>query len=220
MNRCCAVLIGILVSASLCYGQASSVPGQAAPHVVAQGSFPVKVMKTLDSSKLKDGDAVQLETVGSFKLVDGSVVPKGTKVEAHVATAKARSKGDPESQLTLTFSKLQVAGKDVMINGAVQAVYPPVEEATPNMANAGTSQGGSGAGAGSGGVGITNANNGSNMETSNAQGVMNLKATGVQGIHGLSLDNGAITSKGKNIKLGGGVRMVVHADFLEQAQKL
>lgn len=214
MKRFCVALSGILLSMSWCYGQAASAPAQAAGHVVAQGSFPVKITKTLDSSKLKDGDSVQLETAGGFKLVDGTVVPKGTKIEGKVVMAKARSKGDPESQLTLTFSRIGLGEKEVMINGTVQAVFPPVEEESPNMANAGTSQGGSGAGGGSGGVGITNSTPGSNMESSNSQSVMNLKATGVQGMHDLSLDNGVITSKGKNVKLGGGVRMVVHADFL------
>jgi len=225
MKRLGVVLSGILLGATLCYGQTSTAPAQAAGHVVAQGSFPVQVVKTLDSSKLKDGDTVQLETTGSFKLLDGTVVPKGTKVEGKVVMAKARSKGDPESQLTLTFSKLKIGEKEIMINGSVQAVYPPAEEPEgPNMATAGTSQGGSMGGVGPGGaptgvnpggIGITNAKTGSNTESSsNSQAVMNLKATGVQGIHGLSLDNGAITSKGKNVKLGDGVRMVVHADFL------
>lgn len=213
MKKFGIVFLGALLLATLSFSQASSA--QAAGHVVAQGSFPVKIVKTLDSSKLKDGDTVQLETAGSFKLVDGTLVPKGTKVEGKVVMAKARSKGDPESQLTLTFSKIGVGEKEVMINGTVQAVYPPAEEPMgPNMATAGTSQGGSGAGGGSGGVGITNSKPGSNMESSNSQDAVNLKAAGVQGMHGLSLDNGAITSKGKNVKLGDGVRMVVHADFL------
>ena len=216
MQRLVVVLLGILLGATLCYGQTSSAPAQGAGHVVAQGSFPVKVVKTLDSSKLKDGDPVQLETAGSFKLVDGTLVPKGTKVEGKIVMAKARSKGDPESQLTLAFSKIDLSGKDGMINGSVQAVYPPAEEAEgPNMATAGTSQGGSMGGVSPGGIGITNAKSGSNTESSsNSQAVINLKAAGVQGMHGLSLDNGVITSKGKDVKLGGGVRMVVHADFL------
>lgn len=215
MKRFLAILAGMLLAASLCYGQAASTPAQAAAHVVAQGSFPVKIMKTLDSSKLKVGETIQIETAGSFKLIDGTLVPKGTKVEGKVALSKARSKGDPESQLTLTFSKIELSGKEVMINGAVQAVYPPFEEETPNMANAGTSQGGSMKGVNPSGIGITGADAGSNTESaSNSQNVMNLKAAGVQGMHDLSLDKGVIMSKGKNVKLGGGVRMIINADFL------
>ncbi len=209
------VLLGILLSSTLLFSQAASAPAQAGA-AVGHGSFPAKVSKTLDSSKLKDGDAFEVETAGSFKLADGTLVPKGSKITGHVTTAKARSKGDSDSQLTLAFEKLNISGgKQLSIKGAVQAVYPPAEEpAGPNMASAGTSQGGSGAGGGSGGVGITNSNPGSNMESSGGQAVMDMKASGVQGVHDLSLDNGVLTSKGKNVKLNGGVRLVVRADIL------
>ena len=50
----------------------------------------------------------------------------------HVTAAKARSKGDPESQLTLAFDKLNVAnGKQLSVKGAVQAVFPPPDEVGP-----------------------------------------------------------------------------------------
>lgn len=37
---------------------------------------------------------------------------------------------------------------------------------------------------------------------------------GVQGIHGLELSNGVLSSQGKNVKLGNGVRMIVRVDIL------
>ncbi len=194
----------------------SSAPAQA-PAAVGHGAFPVKVSKTLDSSKLKQDDAIEVETAGSFKLADGTLVPKGSKLEGRVVSAKARSKGDPASELTLAFDKLNIqGGKKLSLKGTVQAVLPPAEEPMgPNMATAGTSQGGSGAGGGSGGVGLTNTKNGSNMESSSVpQAAMDTKAVGVQGMHDLQLDNGVLTSKGKNVKLGGGVRMIVHVDIL------
>ena len=56
---------------------------------------------------------------------------------------------------------------------------------------------------------------GSNMESSgNAQAAMDPKAVGVQGIHDLELNDGVLTSKGKNVKLGNGVRMIVRVDIL------
>ena len=36
---------------------------------------------------------------------------------------------------------------------------------------------------------------------------------GVQGIHNLELNDGVLTSKGKNVKLGDGVRMIVRVDI-------
>lgn len=223
MKRFGIALSGILCSASLCFGQAASAPGQSVPHVVAQGAFPVKVLKTLDSSKLKQDETIEVETAGIFKLTDGTLVPKGSKLMGRVVTAKARSKGDSDSELTLAFGKLSIpGGKEFALTGTVQAVYPPAEEpAGPNMATAGTSRGGSvvgsalGGAINSGAVGITDAMAGSNPESSSqAQQVVNVKATGVQGMHDLSLDKGVIMSKGKNVKLGGGARIVVHADFL------
>lgn len=218
MKLFAAVPVGILLFASLAFGQASSGPAQASPAAVGHGAFPVKVTKTLDSSKLKEGDSIEVETAGSFKLPDGTLVPKGSKLTGRVTAAKARSKGDSVSELTLVFDKLNVlGGKQLSLKGMVRAIFPPAEEpAGPNMSTMGTSAGGSaggsalGAASQSGGVGITDTHN----DTPKPQTVMDVKATGVQGMHDLQLENGVVTSKGKNVKLNGGVRMVVQADFL------
>jgi len=221
MSRVSVALVAL--GASLCFGQAVAFAQNAAtPAITGHGPIPVKVAKTLDSSKLKEGDPVEFETAGSFKLPDGTLVPKGSRVVGHVVAAKARSKGDPDSELTLSFDKLNVSGgKQLSLKGEVQAVYPPAEEPMgPNMATAGTSRGGSmtgspmGGGVSPGGVGVTDSNSGSSMESKDSQTVMNMKATGVQGMHDLSLQNGVLTSKGKNVKLGGGVRLVVSAEIL------
>jgi len=217
MNRFAIGFVGFLLAASLCFGQAAAAPATVAA-AVGHGAFPVKTTKTLDSSKLKQGDVIEVETSGSFKLPDGTVVPKGSKLEGRVVSSKARSKGDPDSELTLAFDRLNIqGGKQLALKGAVQAVYPPADEPMgPNMSTAGTSAGGSGAGASptAAGVGLTNTKNGSNMESSStAQSVIDVKATGVQGIDNLQLDNGVLTSKGKNVKLSGGVRMIVHVDI-------
>jgi hypothetical protein len=225
MNRLAIGFIGSLLTASLCFGQAAATPAPAAA-VVGHGAFPVKTTKTLDSSKLKENDIIEVETSGSFKLPDGTLVPKGSKIQGHVVSSKARSKGDSDSELTLAFDKLNIlGGKQLALKGGVQAVYPPADEPTgPNMATMGTSQGGSAGGAGSpgsapanpGGVGLTNTKNGSNMQSSSTgQLAVDPKATGVQGLDNLQLDGGVLTSKGKNVKLGGGDRMIVKADIMQ-----
>src|SRR5665811_2110719 len=110
MNRIGIVVLGAVCAASFCYGQGStSAPAQAVPTAVGHGAFPVKIIKTLDSSKLKEDDTVEVETVGAFKLPDGTLVPKGSELTGRVVAAQARSKGDPESQLTVTFVKLNIA---------------------------------------------------------------------------------------------------------------
>ena len=224
MNRLGIVLLGAVFAASFCYGQGStSAPAQAVPTAVGHGAFPVKVIKTLDSSKLKDGDAVEVETAGAFKLPDGTLVPKGSKLTGHVTAAKARSKGDPESQLTLTFVKLNIVnGKELSIKGVVQAVFPePDQEMDPSIRGAATTAAGGAAGGATSGAGgasvgiVTDSKSGSNANSdSRAQNAVTPLSVGVHGMDNLQLDNGVLTSKGKNVKLGSGVRMVVHIDIL------
>ena len=224
MNQFIVGCLGILLATSCCFGQ-TTAPGTSKS--IGQGAFPVKITKTLDSSKLKEGEAIQAETAGSFKLPNGTLIPKGSKMAGHIVLAKARSKGDPESQMTIAFDNLTVGGEQLPIKGTIQAVYPPAEEPQgPNMATAGTSNGGSmgGAGAGGGlsgvnpgGIGITNAKSGSDTQSSsNPQSVIDPKAMGVQGMHDLQLENGVLSSNGKNVKLGSGVRLVVHVEILPQ----
>ena len=216
MKRIGIAVLGVMLAGALCYGQATmSAPAQAAPAATGHGAFPVKVVKALDSSKLKEGDAVVVETAGSFKLPDGTLVPKGSKLEGQVTAAKARSKGDSDSQLNVSFSKLDIVnGKQIPIKGTVQAVFPPAEEATPMMAGKATGAAGGGYGDSATVGTVTNDKSGSNMESSNSEPAGNPKSVGVQGIHDLDLDNGVLTSKGKNVKLSGGVRMIVHVDIL------
>lgn len=210
MNRMIVMVLGGVLAASLCYGQGST----SAPTAVGHGAFPVKVMKTLDSSKLKEGDTIEVETSGSFKLADGTLVQKGSKLTGQVVAAKARSKGDPESELTLTFDKLNVTnGKQMSVKGMIQAVFPPPDDVDPQMA--GKASGAAGGGYTGATVGtVTNNQSGSNMESSgNSQPAMNPKSVGVQGVHGLELKDGVLSSRGKNVKLGNGVQMIVHVDI-------
>jgi hypothetical protein len=212
MNRIAVVILGAVLAASLCFGQSAS----SAPAAISHGAFPVKVAKTLDSSKLKEGDTVEVQTAGSFKLADGTLVPKGSKLTGHVTASKARAKGDQDSQLALTFDKLNVAnGKQLSVKGMVQAVFPPAEEAEPQMAGKATA-GAGGSSLGGGEIGtVTDAKNGSNMQSSaQAEPAMDPKSMGVQGMHGLELNDGVLSSKGKNVKLGDGVRMIVRVDIL------
>jgi hypothetical protein len=225
MHRITVLFVGVLFLTSLCFSQASSP----APAAIGHGAFPVKLTKTLDSSKLKEGDSVELETSGSFKLPDGTLVPKGSKVTGHVTDAKARSKGDPGSELTISFDKLNISGgKQLAVKGTVQAVFPPPDEQLdPSITGAATTAAGgsrsaglgSGASAG-GGAGsnmgtVTQTKSGANMQSSaGGQPEMTPKSEGVQGMGDLQLDNGMLTSKGKQVKLGNGVRMIVRVDIL------
>ena len=224
MARINLAAIVVLFAGLLCIGQAvaQTAPQAAAPAAIGHGSFPVKVTKTLDSSKLKEGDAIEVETSGSFKLPDGTLVPKGSKMFGHVTVAKAKSKGDPQSELSISFDKLNIAnGKQLAVKGAVQAVFPPADEPDPGLPATSSHQGGNGMGI-SGGTAVpppdykptTDIKTGVATEAGpGVAPVSDPKATGVHGFGNLSLADGVLTSKGKNVKLGNGVQMIVHVDI-------
>jgi hypothetical protein len=220
MKRVSAVALIALFASLMCSGQAAPSAPPSAPAAVLtavrHGAFPVKLTKSLDSSKLKEGDAVEVETVGSFKLPDGTLVPKGSKLAGHVVASQARSKGDAKSQLSVVFDKLNVAnGKQLSVKGLVQAVFPPAEEAAPLMA--GKASGAAGGGYTGPTVGtVTNDRSGSNTTAdSKPEPTTDPKAVGVHGIHDLELgQDGSFFSGGKHVKLDSGVRMAVRVDIL------
>jgi hypothetical protein len=220
MNRFVVAFLGMLLVPTLCFGQASSSAPQAASAAVGHGSFPIKLIKTLDSSKLKEGDSVEVETSGSFKLADGTLVTKGSKLAGHVSAAKARSKGDAESQLTISFDTLYILnGRQLPVKGKVQAVFPPADEPMPEVPRASTSPGVNGLSGGAGSITpdykpMTEIKTGVNDSSRKADQVTDPKSVGVHGFDNLQLDNGVLSSKGKNVKLGGGVRMIIYVDIL------
>jgi hypothetical protein len=217
MKRMFIAFLGIALAAMLSVGQDStSAPAHSATGAASNhGAIPVKVEKTLNSSKLRQDDTVELETAGSFKLADGTLVPKESKLLGHVVTATARSKGDPESKLTLAFNAVILpGGKSFSLKGSVQAVFPPADEIDPGVASASTTPGGA-AQVMEPSYRPTDIKSGSDVKNSQAQPEVNPKSVGVQGIDGLQLENGALTTKGKSVKLGSGVRMIVHIDIFE-----
>ena len=230
MNRVAIVICSIVFAAAACYSQDSAQAPAQAP-AIGHGSFPLKLSKTLDSSKLKEGEAVEAETSGSFKLADGTLVPKGSKVTGHVVLAQARSKGDAQSQLTVAFDKLSILkGKDLSLKGKIQAVYPPADEQDPGMptstvAKGGVPMGGVGGGANAGvststsataspGYQPTQVSSGSSSSGGHSEPAADPKSVGVHDMGNLDLEDGVLRSKGKNVKLGSGVRLIVHVDIL------
>ena len=104
--------------------------------VVAHGVFPVKVTRTLDSSRLRRGDRIEAETAGSFRMPDGTLVPKGSRLTGHVTVAKARSKRDRTSELGIVFDTVTLENDGTMaLRAVVQALYPPQEETDPGVVN-------------------------------------------------------------------------------------
>jgi hypothetical protein len=191
--------------------------GTAGPQKLGHGAFPVKVIKPLDSSRLKPGDIVDFKTAGVFVLPSGTRVPERAKVTGHVTEAKARSKGDSQSDLAVVFDQISLAnGKQLTVKGMIQAVGPSTPEDYATVANGPTMGKSSGPG-GAGWTPTTDIKSGSNMQVvNNSSPLLTPQSTGVQGIRGLQLaSDGVLTSDGKQVKLDTGVRIIVRGEILE-----
>jgi hypothetical protein len=192
---------------------------------------------SLDSKKVKPGDAVNARTASDLKTNDGrTVLPKDTKIVGHVTQASARGAGQPESSLGLVFDKaILKSGQEIPLNAAVQAVGAPPASYFDNQAPAGEPLGGSRPTAPGGGVqsgstasrggsingasstpnGIGDPSVGANPpETGNANaGRWDANTRGVVGLRNLSLNSegqgSVIKSTGKNVHLDKDTRLLL-----------
>ncbi len=112
----------------------------------------------------------------------------------------------------MTFDKLNVAnGKQLSVKGTVQAVFPAPDE----QMDASAHQGGPGTVPAPDDKPTTDIKTGIATETaSRVPPASDPKATGVHGFDNLSLEDGVLSSKGKNVKLGSGVQLIVRVDIL------
>ena len=174
-----------------------------------QGVFPCALEKSLDSKKAKDGDPVVCQTSKGMRDQSGRLIPSGTKIMGHVTQAQARSKGDSQSSLAMVFDKIELSkGNDIPIKGTLQAVGPAFSGGPdtgpaypPGM------RGGSA-------VATQQATLGKEGGThAAAAGPLSGDSKGAVGVKGLEMDdNSVLTSPGKEVKLDGGMQMVVRAE--------
>jgi hypothetical protein len=175
--------------------------------------MPVELTKSLDSKKLKEGDAVPGRIAADLRMKDGTQIPRGSKVTGHVTEAKARSKGDPQSALGIVFDKISLpSGKDIAIKGEIQAVAPNpnagAQQSSPGVM-AGLAGNDSGMSAG------TSAPPMPSTPTSPQEGrpILNGQSKGVVGFHNLELgQNSVLVSTGKNVSLDSGTQLMLQVE--------
>jgi hypothetical protein len=244
MKRFCVLAVFAALSISICFAQdddssqtsgdlaerpqpAQAQPAPTNPDNVIKGSFPVQLEKTLDSSKLKEGDTVICKTVTEVHSRSGWMIPSGAKVIGHVTQAQARVKGDAESTLTIEFDKIEY-GKDeeIPMKGTFQAIGPSLGERQLDTAaephEMGVASRG-GANRGLDGNIPPPANGGSNpLSTGSTQTsgpvsgtpVLRSDSQGVLGVKNLQMSSdGKLTSAGKEVKLDSGMQILIHAEI-------
>jgi hypothetical protein len=112
-----------IMAPAVAHAQASS-----AAMTPAQPAMPLleaKFEKNLDSKSAKIGDPVSAKTLKTYKLPDGSTLPKGSKLIAKVVTVQSKKQGNGTSMLTFRFDEAQLSGGEtVPIHGEVVAIGP------------------------------------------------------------------------------------------------
>lgn len=210
MNLWFASTIFVALAISVCRGQSPSPAGHplqaamqsSAPAGQQHGIFQVELARALDSKKLKQGDVVEAKVLSEVRLSEGTRIPLGSKVIGHVTEAKARSKGDAESQLAIVFDKIsRPGGEDTTVKAVIQALAP--------NPNADVTTGG---GIGYGGMSETMEKPPTPSQGTRSVPLLTDQSTGVLGIKNLELgSDGVLTSSGKEVKLDSGTRVLLNA---------
>ncbi len=212
----------------------SATNEQNAAHISPGSIIPVRLAKTVDAKKAKQGDEVVATVPGDLKSTTGQiVVPKDTKIIGHVTEAQKRSKEQKESQLGIAFNQMTMNGQQVQLPLSIQAIVAsPKNNATaaenqaPGAASSGSSNYPSGGGRGGAMGGNTSAPNtpssgesAPNTNNPQAQAAPNPPITeatkGMVGFKDMNLgapdaNNGSVvTSEKNNVKLEDGTLMLL-----------
>ena len=132
---------GAQVASSAAAARSASADNSRLNASLADGSpIVAELSSSVDSKKIKQGDAVTARTTADIRADGKTIIPKGTKLIGHVTEAAARAKGGADSSLGIAFDKaILKGGEELPLNVAIVAVAPPPSSTTPgqNMSNAG-----------------------------------------------------------------------------------
>lgn len=245
MNR---VLITSFTVALLCgslLGQSpapTSTPAQATTTTASAGSasriapgsvIPVQLAKSIDAKKAKPGDEVIAKVTHDLRNNAGTViVPKDTKILGHVTEARARSKEQKESRVTIAFDHAVLKnGEQMQMPMAIQAIVaspdrnPASTDQPSGYPGSSTSQAGGGRYGPMGGGGMAPQapsvpqETGSEPAGSPAQQPITGNTQGVVGIPDLKLSaapdpaqGSLVSSEKNNVKLDNGTFLLLRVN--------
>jgi hypothetical protein len=115
----------------------SGAPGAAQNEVsgYATGDMrmqPVKgeLVRRLDSKTARTGDSVVVKTKEPLKIVDGTVIPKGSKLVGHVTEVQAHGKDQENAKLAIQFDHAELKdGESLAIHSVIESVAPAPDAA-------------------------------------------------------------------------------------------
>jgi hypothetical protein len=73
------------------------------------------------------GEKIEFKTSMDMISHGQIVIPRGSKIEAHVTAAKPHTKDSPDSELGIAFDRIFITnGKELPMQASVQAIAPPI----------------------------------------------------------------------------------------------
>lgn len=97
-----------------------------AQQIPAGTVLPVFLSSTLDVRHNHAGQAIQGRIAQDVRLSDGRTLPRGTKIQGHIVSARPASGGTP-SQLVLKFDLVVAKGETISIATHLRALASPNE---------------------------------------------------------------------------------------------
>lgn len=122
----------VLAVASLCTALAAQVPAPATEPQSdpAMRTVTGELAQKLDSKSARAGDRVVIKTRSSVRTADGTEIPKGSLLIAHIAAAKSAESGDPNAnaQIAVAFDSIELkGGQNFRVRAEIKSLAPAKE---------------------------------------------------------------------------------------------
>jgi hypothetical protein len=229
----------IIALAAGCLAQTPTAAPQPGASKILPGTvIPAELSKSLDAKKAKPGDKIEAKTTMDMLSQGKVVIPRNSKIEGHVTSAKPHTKDSPESELGIAFDRLLMKNAgELPMQAAIQAIAPPVRMANPaaaaapmgpapstqpsgNMGSGKTGPGNMGsansAGAASSSGGQTPSMSAPDAASPGPSGVLAPEAKGAVDMKGATLTSAkeanVIASSSQNVHLDGGTQLMLRVE--------
>lgn len=102
--------------------------GHAQEAATQQGPvMEAKIAVKISSKNAKVDDLVAAKTLRTYKLQDGTEIPKGSKIEGKVISVQSKKAGNGDALMSFRFDQIEVkGGATVPVHALVVAIGPPM----------------------------------------------------------------------------------------------
>jgi hypothetical protein len=120
------MVVVVLIAVSFAQAPPAS-PDQGLDKILPGILIPAELSKSLDAKKAKVGDKFEAKTTMDMLSQGKIVIPRNSKIEGHVTSAKLHTKDSPDSALGIAFDRILIRnGRELPMQASIQAIAPPL----------------------------------------------------------------------------------------------